>query len=253
LARLGIQTGFLGKVGNDREGQLLLNDFKRENVNTKGVAAEANGMTGVVIGFIDLNGERALYVAPGVNDQISFEDIKLEYFKSLRLIHLTSFVGDSPFKSQIRLAQQLPRHIKISLDPGMLYAKRGLEQLKPLLKHVSVFLPNEAELRILTGLGCEDGSQELLSQGVEIVAVKRGTLGCFITDGKVKYVIKSLTVRAIDTTGAGDAWNAGFLYGLLGNKNLLECGQLANFVASRCVVKMGARTGLPSVADLPKL
>ncbi len=253
LARLGIQTGFIGKVANDREGQFLLKDFKRENVNTNGIAVEPNGSTGVVMGFVDTIGERALYVAPGVNDTIRFEEIILEDFESLRLLHFTSFVGNSPFESQKKLVQQLPRHVKISLDPGMLYAKRGLKQLKPLLKHVSILLPNEAELKLLTGLGFEDGSQELLTQGVEIVAVKRGTMGCFITNGEEKHVIKSLTVRAMDTTGAGDAWNSGFLYGLLSNKGLFECGRLANFVASRCIVKMGARTGLPRITDIPKL
>ena len=82
------------------------------------------------------------------------------------------------------------------------------------------------------------------------MAIKLGRNGCFVTDGKESHVVEPFKVKAVDTTGAGDAWNAGFLYGLIKNKSLWECGKLGNFVASRCITKMGARTGLPRLADL---
>jgi ribokinase len=115
-------------------------------------------------------------------------------------------------------------------------------------------MPNSKELALITGE--EDyckGADVLIGRGVKIVTVKLGADGCYVTDGRERLKIEAFKVKAIDTTGAGDAFCAGFLYGLLHNKSLGDCGKLGNFVASRCVMKLGARTGLPYVKDLPSL
>jgi ribokinase len=85
---------------------------------------------------------------------------------------------------------------------------------------------------------------------VEIVAVKLGSKGCYVTDGKQSHNVEPFKVKVVDTTGAGDAFCAGFLYGLISGKNLYDCGRIGNFVASRCIMKMGARPGLPYLKDL---
>ena len=90
----------------------------------------------------------------------------------------------------------------------------------------------------------------LLDLGAEIVAVKLGKRGCYVTDGKENHMIDAYKVDAVDTTGAGDAFCAGFIFGLFKGKDLFECGRLGNFVASHCVSKIGARTGLPKLADM---
>jgi len=77
-----------------------------------------------------------------------------------------------------------------------------------------------------------------------------GSKGCYVTDGRESHHVEAFKVKVVDTTGAGDAFCAGFLYGLISGKSLYECGRLGNFVASRCIIKMGARTGLPTLADL---
>ena len=86
--------------------------------------------------------------------------------------------------------------------------------------------------------------------GISIIAVKLGEKGCYVTDGKEEYFIEAFRVKVEDTTGAGDAFDAGFLYGLLKGKDLYDCGRLGNFVASRCIASMGARTGLPRLSEL---
>jgi ribokinase len=78
-----------------------------------------------------------------------------------------------------------------------------------------------------------------------VVVVKRGDKGCYITDGKRSYEIPAYNVKVVDTTEAGDAFNTGFLYGYLRGKSLEECGRLGNYIASLCIQKVGARTGLP--------
>ncbi len=243
LARLGARTGFIGKVANDHEGELLLNDFRTEGVNTDGIMVSREGRSGAVSVFVDKNGERALYVHPSVNDTLSFEEINLEYAKQTDFLHLTSF-GEKPFQAQKRLVEELDIH-KVSLDPGEIYARKGLAELKPIIEHCCVVMPNESEIKLLTGKGWRKGANQLLREGANIVAVKLGEKGCYVTDGSKSHVIPPYKTEVVDTTGAGDAFCAGFLYGLTKKKDLYECGRLGNFVASNCITKVGARTGLP--------
>jgi len=251
LTRLGVRTGFIGKVADDHEGQLLLDDFRHEGVDTDGILIAREGRSGNVTAYVDKTGERALYVHPSVNDTLSFEDINLEYVRRARFLHLAS-MDDKPFQAQIKLIEMLP-DMRISLDPGQIYAGKGLAKLVPLLKRCFVFMPSESELRMLTGKHHREGAETLLEQGPDIVAVKLGQKGCYITNGKENHLIRPFDAKAVDKTGAGDAFCAGFLYGLAGGKDLYECGRLGNFVASRCIAKVGARAGLPRASELRNL
>jgi len=254
LARLGCRVGFIGKVAGDREGKMLVDDFRREGVNLKGIIRAKSGRSGTVLDFVDEKGDRALYVDPGVNDTIEFEEIDREYALKTEFLHLSSFAGERSFEAQRKLVESLPENIKISMDPGMLYARMGLEKLGLLLKRVFVLMPNSRETALLTGE--EDptkGARKLLKLGIKIVAVKLGSRGCYVTDGKEEHHVEAFKVPVVDTTGAGDAFCAGFLYGLIHKKSLYDCGRLGNFVASRCIMKVGARTGLPRLEDLKLL
>ena len=250
LARLGVKTGFIGKVARDREGEMLIRSFIEEGVNIDGIVVAPHGRSGVVIGFVDKAGERALYVDPGVNDSLSLQEIDLDYASQADLLHLSSFVSEASFKVQKEVVRALP-DIPVTIDPGMIYARKGLSELKPMIEKCLVFFPNEHEIRILTGKNYIEGSQILLKEGVKIVAVKLGSRGCYVTDGKEQHMIEPFKVKVVDSTGAGDAFCAGFIYGLIKNMTLRECGILGNFVASRTLMKMGARNGLPRRDDLP--
>jgi ribokinase len=249
LTRLEIKTGFIGKVAADREGKCLLNELKKEGVDINGVTISEVGRTGTVMGYVDPNADRALYVDPGVNDQLDFNDINVDYVSGADFLHLSSFVGEKPFKAQKQLIK-IFSDVKLCFDPGTLYAKKGLTILKPLLKRSYTLFPNEIEVRLITGQNYLNGAKKLIDLGAEIVAIKLGKRGCYVSDGKESHLIKSYKIEAVDTTGAGDAFCAGFIYGLINGKDLYKCGKLGNFVASRCVSKMGARTGLPQITDL---
>jgi ribokinase len=254
LARLGCKVGFIGKVANDREGNMLLENFLREGVDTKGIILAKNGRSGTVMGFVNKKGERALYVDPGVNDAMEFEEINKEYAFKTEFLHLTSFVGEKSFQTQKKLVEVIPKNVKVSLDPGELYARKGLAALEPLIKKTFVLMLNLKELELLTGTSnFQKGAKFLLDKGADVVAVKLGGKGCYVTDGKKDHLIEAFKVKVVDTTGAGDAFCAGFLYGLINGKSLYECGRIGNFVASRCIMKMGARPGLPRLEDLKLL
>jgi ribokinase len=251
LARLGCKVGFIGKVGCDREGALLLEDFQAEGVDTAGTTRTEQGKSGSVMGFVDKKGARALYVDSGVNDTITLDDVNTRYATRARFLHLTSFVGETSFQTQKKLLDALPETVKVSFDPGALYARKGYAAVEPILRRTYVLMPNAIELGLLTGkLDYCKAADLMVGQGVKIVAVKLGANGCYVTDGHERHLIEALNVKVVDTTGAGDAFCAGFLYGLINEKSLEECGRLGNLLASRCIMQMGARAGLPSAEDL---
>jgi ribokinase len=251
LARLGLKTGFIGKVAKDHEGQLLLDDFRREGINTDGIVIAEKGRSGVVAAYVDTKGQRALYVHPSVNDSLTYEEINIEYAKQTRFLHLTS-VDEKPFQAQKKLVNDLS-DVKVSFDPGEIYARKGLAALRPIVKRSFVMLPSAGELKMLTGKGWREGAKMLLKEDAGVIAVKLGEKGCYVTDGKESHLIEPYKVKVVDTTGAGDAFCAGFLYGLVKGKDLHQCGKLGNFVASRCITKVGARKGLPRRTDLENL
>jgi ribokinase len=252
LARLGCKVSFIGKVGADEEGRMLLESFREEGVDTTMIIHGRHGRSGTVMGFIDRKGQRALYIDPGVNDQIKPDELNTELAFQTKFLHLTSFVGEKPLRVQEKLLTVLPDRVLVSFDPGVIYARLGLRKLKSIIKRAFVVMPNAIELRLLTGeTDYRKGAESLLTHGVNLVAVKLGARGCYVTDGKEKHLIQGYAVRVVDTTGAGDAFNVGFLYGLIKKKTILNCGKIGNFVASKCIMRVGARAGLPRVEDLP--
>jgi len=254
LARLELKTGFIGKVAADSEGKFLLDELRKEGVDTNGITVSKKGRSGTVMGYIEKeeDKDRALYVDPGVNDQLDFKDINVDYVSGTEFLHLTSFVAEKPFNAQKQLVTKLSG-VKICFDPGDLYAKKGLAALKPIIRRSFAVFPNEKEVGLLTGQDYREGAKTFIELGAELVAVKLGKKGCYVTEGRQSHLIEPYKVEADDTTGAGDAFCAGFIYGLTKRKDLYECGRLGNFVASRCVLKKGARTGLPRLADLKDL
>lgn len=254
LARLGVKTGFIGKTADDREGHMLVTDFVNEGVDIEGIIHSKKGKSGTVMGFVDKRGERALYIAPGVNDSLAFRELNKEYARDSKYVHLTSFVGTKSFETQVKFVEALRDDVRVSLDPGSIYAGKGFDGLKQVIRKTYLLMPNALELELLSGKSdyCA-GAEFMLEKGVKIIAVKLGAKGCYVADGVETHIVPSFKVRAVDTTGAGDAFCAGFLYGGLHKKSLEECGRIANFVASRCVMKMGARAGLPYREDLELL
>lgn len=271
LARLGCKTGFIGIVDNKDEGKEMKDDLEREKVDTSQIC-KASGLTGRVVGIVDRRGERALYVYEGVNNQLAERHINFSYLENSAYIHLSSFVNDNQFNLQRELVKKLSDSTKISFVPGNLYCKKKWEELKSILEKTYVIFLDAHEANLITQefvayrpqnkierFGIDEVIKELqkratvlLDVGVKIVVITLGKLGCFVaTKDKQKYVsVKPL--NAIDTTGAGDAIAAGFIYGLLIGKDEIASAKLGNNVARFCIKEKGARKGLPYITDLYK-
>lgn len=241
LASFGVKTAFIGKVGSDEEGRILLEDFEKRGVETTGII-KGNGRSGVAMIFVDRDGNRAILVDPGVNDTIRKEEINWEVVEKSEIIHMSSFIckiGDDSFKTQIEVAE---RAEAVSLDPGIPYAEKGFKGLESLLKRTKIFLPNRREIEMIFDAEWREAVNMAHSLGIEVVAVKLGKEGCFVSDGKIEGFVKSFPSNPVDTTGAGDAFNAGFLFGVHRGKDILESAKIGNYVASRLIERVGARS-----------
>jgi len=249
LARLGVRTGFVGTVGSDREGSLLLDDFKREGVDLHGIT-KAKGNTGTALIFIDSHGERAIYVLPSVND--TFVTANFDYAKQAKIVHLSSFMSIDQLRMQISFVQQLRgSRVKISFSPGNIYAKLGLNELKPLIERSLVLFLNKEEASALTGSPDVEEVASILDVGAYIVAVTLGDKGSYVVTRSKSLDLPPYKSDITDTVGAGDAFAAGFLYGQLTGKDPRESGLYGNYMASKSIAQLGGRKGL--LRDLTEL
>lgn len=253
MAKLGLNTGYIGKIGTDSNGKMMKNYLESNNVNTDHLI-ESEGETGEVIGFVDDEGNRKLYVTPKINDKISNKDIKRDYLLNTKVLHLTSFVGLNPedpsINTQFELLDELDSKIKISFDPGMLYVNKGKEFMDKLISYTDILLINETELLLATGETEFKKAVEQVAPKVEILVVKRSTKGSFIKKQDEEYNIKIFEVNAVDTTGAGDAYNAGFLYGYINGYSLEESGIIGSYIAAQSTTQTGATEAIPYIKDI---
>jgi ribokinase len=259
LGRLEIAAGFCGAVGGDDGGRTLLDDFKKAGVDTSRIRVKAKSGTGQVMGLSARGGQRSLYVLPGANNLLTIRDIDPDYINGADILHLSSFADDRQFKMSLELAEKLDPSVKLSFAPGALYATKGLRALAPILRRSHILFINRDEIKQLTGEGVIEGAARCIKTGCRTVAITLGRgakikntkASAYIRDAKNEYIIKPSDSGArTDTTGAGDAFACGFLYGLVSNKGLEECGYLGNIVARFCIGETGAREGLPTLKQL---
>lgn len=263
LAKLGVSAGFIGVTGDDAEGKLLVQDFEKVGVDTSQIKVKREAKTGSVLCLSDSQGRRSLYVSPGANSLLTTADLDLDYISKARMLHVSSFADDRQFKVLLELMDKLAPSIKVSFTPGALYATKGLKALAPILARTYVLFMNQNEIRQLTGQDVPAGAKSCLKQGCHIVVVTLGRgdswktvmATSYIRDAENEYTVEPADthiISVLDTTGAGDAFAAGFLYGLLNDRGLRECGQLGDIVAEFSISKMGARQGLPTLNELSR-
>jgi len=260
LAKLGLKTGFSGVVGDDDDGRILLRDFQQAGVDTTRIRVKTGAKTGAVLCLSDKLGRRSLYVLPGANNRLTIDDLDLRHINQARMLHLSSFADDRQFQVSLELIERLDSSVKLSFAPGALYAIKGIDTLAPILKRTYLLFINQSEIRQLTGKDVIAGAESCLRQGCQKVVVtlgkgrklRKANAVAYIRDAEHEYIIEptpDIPVE-VDTTGAGDAFAAGFLYGLLKGKSLKECGRLGNIIAQASVSQIGAREGLPTLAEL---
>jgi ribokinase len=251
LSRLGCSTSIIGKIAEDDDGDLIEYNLAINGVYSNNLIYSETGSTGKCMGFVDGDGQRCLYIDPGVNDEIKIGEINPLNIMRCKIMHYTSFVGDS-FKTQIELLEKLSKDTLLSFDPGMIYVQKGFDELRPILERCDILLINESELRLLCNnneSSIKELAVDLLDFGMECVVVKQGATGVYAMNNSEECFVEAYECDVVDTTAAGDSFNSGFLYSFLKGFSLEKSCRIGNWVASKSIEGFGMEK-FPSLKDL---
>lgn len=243
VANLGGTCCFCGKVGNDSDGLYYEETLTKDGVQNN--LSKCSLMTGKVIGLITPDKERTFCVYLGAAAHLEKEDIFEHEIAQSSFLHLTGYqLEDKKLKSTALHAMDIAKrhNVKISIDladPNLILRNQN-DLIRIAKKYANVIFVNEKEAEALTGKKPEDAIDEIAGF-CEIAVVKLGEKGSLIKSGDKFYRIAGVAINAVDTTGAGDMYAAGILFGLTHGYTLDKAGRLASNAAAEVVKQMGAR------------
>lgn len=240
ISRLGLTSGFIGRVGADPYGQLLIKAFTDEKVDTSHIKIDNTGNTGFVVVLVDKNGVRRIIRWAGVNLNLSPLDIDEEYIKKAKAIHASGVKTNIAYS----IANLSNKHkLHFYWDPGLIAVREGLNSLTNILEKTSTLFINESESKILTKLdNIKEAILKILNVGVKIVVIKAGAKGSYVAFNKNIHYIPAVKVKPItDTTGAGDTYAAAFIVQTLKGKNPIQSAKYASVASALKVRFSGAR------------
>lgn len=248
-SRLGMKSGFISKIGDDLFGRFLIERLQKEDVDISQVKIGDETLSGLVISMVTKNGERTMCTSRGINIYLSPEEIDENYIGRAKVFHLSGYsLLNDPQRSAAMKALEIAKEkgLLISLDPGVLAPTRIADRVRSILKSVNLIFLDESEARRLAGESPKDAAKRILELGPEIVALKLGLNGCLVLTKKEHISARAFDVSSVDTTGAGDAFDAGFLVGLGEKWDLEKTARFANAVGALEVMKVGAASSMPT-------
>lgn len=252
VARLGIPTQMIGRVGGDAFGETLLNGLVSSGVNCQGVLIDRTTHSGVAIITVDDASENNIVIVPGANGEVDAGDVeRLEAALSGAKVLLLQL--EVPLPAVVAAAQAAKQAgLTVILDPAP--ARSDLpDQLYPL---IDIITPNQVETSQLVGFEVSDlttaqqAAQTLHQRGVSTVITKLGKLGALCMTATDSFEIPVFPVKAVDTVAAGDAFNGGLAAGLAAGLDLRQATRQAAAVAALSVTKAGAQPSLPTRSEL---
>ncbi|HPC35361.1 MAG TPA: ribokinase [Candidatus Marinimicrobia bacterium] len=250
-AKLGADTIFIGKMGDDIFRDRLVKNMESNGVNMKEIFIDPETLTGVAFIYVDANGQNEIVVVSGSNMQLTEGDIrsKERLFERAKIVLCQLEIPLSAVETAAALAKKNEATFILNPAPAC--------DLPPnLLRKIDFLIPNEIELSFLTGQAVADrnsvisSSRKLIAAGVRNVITTRGVEGAILVNSERWQEFPAFTVKAVDTTAAGDAFNGAFAAALASGKAVDEAISFANKVAAWSVTKLGAQTSMPTLEDI---
>ncbi|MEM0265407.1 MAG: sugar kinase [Candidatus Methanomethylicia archaeon] len=261
-ARLGLKCGFIGVVGADDFGLMLIERLRSDGVDVSRIRIDEKSVTGIAFVAYKSDGSRRFVfnLKQSASANLSPEDVDPEYISKAKVLHIsgsTMYIGKGPREACLK-AIEIARSggLIISLDPNIRIELSSIEHIREtfntIMKNIDIILVGEDELTALTGeKETKEAVNKIIGKGPKIVAVKMGKKGSvvFLENGET-YKAKAFEVEEVDPTGAGDVFNAAFIYGYLKKWNPEKILLFANAVGAIKVTKQGPMEGPLSINEV---
>ncbi|MGH2819362.1 MAG: carbohydrate kinase family protein, partial [Actinomycetota bacterium] len=243
LARAGAAVRFVGRVGDDLPGAVLVDELAREGVEVH-VPRDPEHPTGMVAAIVEAGGERSLVTSRGANAHLQAQDVPPSFWGDAALLSLTGYLFTEPSSSACGrklIDEARARELPFVLDPASARLLRrfpGRERFLEWTAGARWFLPNSSEGRVLSGASTDEDAARALLELHEGVVVTRGRSGCMVAtrdDPLPRAVPVERSIAPVDATGAGDAFAAGFLHSWLSGSDPPEAARAGHALAATSV------------------
>lgn len=240
LAALGSKIGFITRVGTDQLGAIALDRLRAVGVDVARITCSTESKTGLTV-VLAHGGPRHILTYPGCMAEMSLAHLDLDYLKSARHFHLSSyFLHRALMPEMPKLLKELKQAgLTISLDTNDDPADRWDDGIHEIFPYVDVLMPNERETCKLAGRENFENAVKSLLEKIPLLVVKRGAQGATAYTRSEEVSVKAMPVEVIDPVGAGDSFNAGFLHQWMRGKPLSECLAYGNLAAACSTTKPG--------------
>lgn len=254
LARLGPRVGMFARVGDDEFGRFCVAFLREQGVDTSHIIIDSRLKTGVTVS-LSYPQDRLLVTYQGAMASLKASDLDWDYIKKARHLHVSSFYLQEGLRPDLAAVYQKAKTLGLStsLDTGWDPKERWERDIERLWGAVDVFLPNEGEALKISGAEAvegADGALARLSRVVPTVAIKLGAKGAVAAQGTRRVQRNGLSVPVVDTTGAGDSFNAGFVYAYLNGMDLEEALTWGNACGALSASKAGGTSGYGSIQEV---
>jgi sugar/nucleoside kinase (ribokinase family) len=255
LAKLGLKTTVIGKIGDDNFGKFLLDTLNSEKVDVSGLKIDKNVSTSASMVMISGDGERSILHSFGANAKFCFDDINPDVVTKSKILLIAGtflmpdFDGDGTRKL-LKLAKE--SGVLCCMDTAWDSKGQWLKKIESSLQYLDWFMPSYDEAREMSGkTEPEEIAEFFHSRGVKNVVIKLGSEGCFVKPENDKgYQVAAFEkVTAVDTSGAGDSFCAGFIAGLNKGWDIPACAKFANAVGAHCIMQIGTTAGIKSIEE----
>jgi len=240
LANMGVETGFVGKVGDDEFGRFFSDDLKKNNIEPK--LLKSNTPTGKAMALISPDTERTFATFLGAAVELSVDDLKPDQFEGYDYFHIEGYLvqNHALIERAVKLARE--KGLKVSLDMASYnVVEENVDFLRKILeKNVDIVFANEEEAKAFTGKEPKEALDEF-AELCEIAVVKIGKNGSLVKSGEEFYSVGVIEAKSNDTTGAGDLYASGFLYGLINGLSLDKCGYAGSILSGKVIEMIGPK------------
>jgi sugar/nucleoside kinase (ribokinase family) len=256
LAKIGVPSTIIGKIGEDSLGDFVSSTLKKEMVNIAGLKTAADVSTSASMVMIDTGGERSIIHSLGANQHFCFDDINLQIVSQSKILLIAgtflmpSFDGEGT-RRLLQFASE--QGVLCCMDTAWDATGQWMNKIESSLPYLDWFMPSYDEACELTGQSDPAAiAAVLFSKGVKNVIIKMNAEGCYVEPSNQEgFMVPSFNrVKAIDSSGAGDSFCAGFITGLYHGWSILQSATFANAVGAHCIMEIGTTSGIKPMDEV---